>query len=34
VIRTTRREIARAKSVLSARAVGLEKQADKAEAKE
>ena len=34
VIRNTRREIARAKSVLSARAVGIEKQAEKAEAKE
>ena len=34
VIRNTRREIARAKSVLSARAAGLENQAAKAEAKE
>ena len=34
VIRNTRREIARAKSVLSARAAGLEQQAAKAEAKE
>ena len=34
LIKSTRREIARAKSVLSARAVGLEQQADKAEAKE
>jgi large subunit ribosomal protein L29 len=34
VIKSTRREIARAKSVLSARAVGLEQQAEKAEAKE
>ena len=34
VIKITRREIARAKSVLSARAAGLEKQAEKAEAKE
>jgi large subunit ribosomal protein L29 len=34
VIKITRREIARAKSVLSARAVGLEQQAAKAEAKE
>jgi large subunit ribosomal protein L29 len=34
LIKTTRREIARAKSVLSARAAGLEQQAEKAEAKE
>ena len=34
VIRNTRREIARAKSVLSARAAGLEQKAEKAEAKE
>ncbi len=34
VIRNTRREIARAKSVLSARAVGLEQKAEKAEAKD
>ena len=34
LIKITRREIARAKSVLSARAAGLEQQAEKAEAKE
>jgi large subunit ribosomal protein L29 len=34
VIRNTRREIARAKSVLSARAAGLEQKAEKAEVKE
>ena len=34
VIRRTRREIARAKTVLSARAGGLEQKAEKAEAKE
>ena len=34
VIRNTRREIARAKSVLSARAAGLEQKTEKVEAKE
>ena len=34
LIKGTRREIARAKSVLSARAAGLEQQAEKAEATE